>query len=80
MENREIQKGLEKIENEISKLFDLLREHNTDVNDVKVKLGQMEVKIKMLEGKSGNTRANIALAITIIYGLAWLVTLIVKEL
>jgi peptidoglycan hydrolase CwlO-like protein len=80
MENREIQKGLEKIENEISKLFDLLREHNTDVNDVKVKLGQMEVKIKMLEGKSGNTRANIALAITIIYGLAWLVTLIVKGL
>lgn len=81
MDNSEIFALIQKMEtemnNKLDRIFELLGKHDDEVNNIKVKQGQMEIQIKMLEGKSGNTRANISIAIAIIMFLSWLITTVI---
>lgn len=83
MDNKELKEMFEKLENEISnkfaEMFKLLREHNNEVNNVKIKQAELNQRLIVLEGKTSNTRANISIAIAIIMFLGWLITTIIQS-
>lgn len=84
MDNTEIFTLLQKMEGEINgkldKLFDLIGKADNRMNEMEVQQATMIQQIKALEGKSGNTRANIAIVATVIMFLGWLITIIVGSL
>lgn len=70
MDNSEIVSLIQKMDEDINKrldkLFELIDRHDTEVTNLKVTQGILLERVKTLEGKSSNTRANIAIAITIL--------------